>query len=243
MGLAIAGIAATATVFVLLGRLIRSTEEVARLLRTERSSPVVVVEEEDASVAEVPPSVPDAAPDAGFSRRLPRSIPPLTGVATLDDGGALDGAVPTDAADEDGEIPNADAGLEPEAAPLVEAPEPVRCGWRICPEGEVCCNWSCSTCAPPGATCSYWCGAPSLPISIPCGPNTCNVTEICCNRSCGICVPSGGTCSQEFCRDTIYDPFSASCGLSTCNVGQRCCDPRCGFCGAIGEDCPLDACP
>ena len=112
---------------------------------------------------------------------------------------------------------------------VVETPPPgqiVQCGWRMCPEGEVCCNWSCSTCGPPGQICEYFCGTPSIPISIPCGPNTCNVTEVCCNRTCGICVPSGDTCSQEPCPDTIYDPFSAPCGLAHVQRGRGLLQPE-----------------
>jgi len=119
--------------------------------------------------------------------------------------------------------------------------QPVRCGWRTCPEGQQCCNWNCGTCVRPGETCSIFCGAPALPISAPCGPNTCNVAEVCCNASCGICVPSGGTCSKEPCV-SMYLPVSPTCGMNTCNVGQVCCNPSCGICTSPGETCSFDPC-
>jgi hypothetical protein len=238
-GLAIVSIFAAAVVFVLLVRLIRSTEEVARLLRTEREVPAVVTGEEDAS-SRAPPSAPDGSPDAVAGRG--RARPLVTTNEPADDGG-IDGVMPSeDAAAEDaaGAI---DEGVPPEAAPVAEPPRQIQCGWRMCPEGEVCCNWSCSTCAPPGQICDYFCGAPSIAISIPCGPNTCNVTEVCCNRTCGICVPSGETCSQEPCPNPIYDPYSAPCGLNTCNVGEVCCNPSCGICTKPGERCSIEPCP
>jgi hypothetical protein len=124
----------------------------------------------------------------------------------------------------------------------VEKREPVRCGWRICPEGQQCCNWSCSVCVSPGETCSRaLCGLPTLPVSAPCGPSTCNVSEVCCNASCGICVPPGGTCSKEPCPG-MYVPVSPTCGMNTCNVGQVCCNPSCGTCANPGETCSLEPC-
>jgi hypothetical protein len=127
------------------------------------------------------------------------------------------------------------------AAPTPQAAPPVRCGWRMCAEGEQCCNWNCSTCVRPGETCPLFCGAPTLPVSAPCGPNTCNVSEVCCNPSCGICVPSGGSCSKEPCAGMYY-PVSPTCGMNTCNAGQVCCNPSCGICTNPGEACSLDPC-
>lgn len=147
--------------------------------------------------------------------------------------GAFQQALPkTTAAD----TTSADATSPPKAAP------PVRCGWRMCEEGEQCCNWNCSTCVRRGETCPLFCGYPTAPVSTPCGPNTCNVSEICCNPSCGICVPTGGTCSKEPCVGMYY-PASFTCGMNTCNTGQVCCNPSCGICTNPGESCSLDPCP
>jgi hypothetical protein len=239
VALAIVGILAASIVVVLLVRVLGSTQELLRLLRTEQPPPLAATEE-DAAPAREPPSAPDASLEAGLGRARPSIA--LESEPSFEDGGAEGAGAAADASIEEGSV-EVDAGVPAEAAALVEPPRRIQCGWRMCPEGEVCCNWSCSTCAPPGQMCDYFCGAPSIPISIPCGPNTCNVTEICCNRSCGICVPSGGTCSQEPCPDTIYDPYSAPCGMSTCNVGEVCCNPSCGICTKPGERCSIEPCP
>jgi hypothetical protein len=238
LGLAIVVIVATALVLAMLNGLLRSTQEVARLLRAVPPSSGVPAGEGDASKSDASAAL-GAAPEAGLTQ--PRAVPALA--EAVEDAGVEEEAAPEDAASEEVPIPEEEAGLQPEAAPLVEAPQPVQCGWRICPEGQVCCNWSCSTCAPPGQICDYLCGAPSISISIPCGRNTCNVTEVCCNHSCGICVPSGETCSQEPCLDTPYDAYSAPCGKNTCNVGEVCCNPSCGICTKPGERCSIDPCP
>jgi hypothetical protein len=240
--LAVVGLLAASVAVFLLVRVLYATQEVARLLRTERLAPVVTTAEEDASPSPEATRAVDAGLDA--SERAPR-VQPRAAEPEVDAGEPID-AAPFDVVEEP--VVESIAG-SPIGPGLVagepqpgEPPKIVRCGWRICPEGEVCCNWSCSTCAPPGQPCSIFCGTPSLPISTPCGINTCNVTEICCNRSCGICVPSGETCSQEPCPDTIYDPFSAPCGLATCNVGEVCCNPSCGICTKPGESCSLAPC-
>src|SRR5664280_248112 len=79
-----------------------------------------------------------------------------------------------------------------------EPPPPValvQCGSLQCPEGEVCCNASCGTCARPGELCSQQvCGMSTLPVSVLCGLNECNVGEICCNASCGTCARSEAEC-------------------------------------------------
>jgi hypothetical protein len=194
--------------------------------------------EEDASVSGGQPTAPDASLDAGV--RVLRIVESIDG--SILDAEELDAGL--EDVVEDAAVPLTETDAEMEAAPVAQPPPPpveIRCGWRICPEGQVCCNWGCSTCALPGETCNYFCGAPGIPISIPCGPNTCNATEICCNPSCGICVPPGGTCSQERCP-SLYDPFSAPCGINTCNVGQYCCNPSCGLCKNAGEPCGLE-CP
>jgi hypothetical protein len=237
VSLAIVGIVAASLVVVLLVRLLHSTEEVARLLRSERPAPNVTSVEEDAGI--VRPAPPDAGFDGARGFRLLIEAGRL--VAAYEDAGSPVDASSEDAAEEDA-APSLDAEFVEEPSPLVETPQQIQCGWRMCPEGEVCCNWSCSTCAPPGQTCDYLCGAPSISISIPCGPNTCNVTEVCCNRSCGICVPSGETCSQEPCPNPPYTPFSAPCGLQTCNVGEVCCNPSCGICTKPGERCSIEPC-
>jgi hypothetical protein len=120
-------------------------------------------------------------------------------------------------------------------------PRGVRCGSAICPEGQVCCNASCSTCRPPGASCSQVQCGPISPMSAACGPNTCNVGEVCCNASCGICTPPGGTCSQQKC-DGVQVPISVHCGPNTCNVGQVCCNASCGICTNPGETCRKEPC-
>ena len=134
-----------------------------------------------------------------------------------------------------------DAAAEAPAKATKEAAAPVRCGQRTCPEGQECCNWTCSICVSPGETCSLSCGSPPLPVSAPCGPNTCNVSEVCCNASCGICVPAGGTCSKKPCEG-MYLPVSPTCGMNTCNTGEICCNPSCGICTKPGETCSLEPC-
>jgi hypothetical protein len=65
---------------------------------------------------------------------------------------------------------------------------------------EVCCNFSCGICTPPGGTCSKaQCNIIDYPFSNPCGLNTCNDGEVCCNPSCGICTKPGETCSWDPC--------------------------------------------
>jgi hypothetical protein len=117
----------------------------------------------------------------------------------------------------------------------------VRCGTVSCPEGQVCCNASCSQCRPPGASCSQVLCGPISPMSVSCGPNTCNVGEVCCNSSCGICTQPGGTCSQQRCEG-VQVPVSTPCGRNTCNVGQVCCNASCGICTSPGESCSKEPC-
>jgi hypothetical protein len=153
-------------------------------------------------------------------------------------------ASPTDAAT--GAVPLQDASAgdarKDAAAGASAAQTGVRCGSVICPEAQVCCNASCSTCRPPGVACSQvLCGAIS-PFSVSCGPNTCNVGEVCCNASCGICTPPGGTCSQQRCAG-VQVPVSIPCGPNTCNVGQVCCNASCGICTNPGETCRREPCP
>lgn len=121
--------------------------------------------------------------------------------------------------------PLADAGASP--APVLDAPTPERtrwkpndggqhvaesaygallepkgeaCGTDVCARGQSCCNPSCGTCVPPGATCSQLsCSMPRYPVSMPCGLNTCSVGQVCCNFSCGICALPGASCSDQLC--------------------------------------------
>jgi hypothetical protein len=132
-----------------------------------------------------------------------------------------------------------DASASQTRAP--DAAHGVRCGSATCPEGQVCCNASCNTCRPPGATCSQVLCGPISPVSTMCGPNTCNVGEVCCNASCGICTLPGGTCSQQKCSGS-ETPVSILCGPNTCNVGEVCCNTSCGICTRPGESCRKEPC-
>ena len=120
----------------------------------------------------------------------------------------------------------------------------IQCGSATCPEGQVCCNASCGTCAMPGETCSQLvCGMSTTSMSVSCGSNTCNVGESCCNASCGICARPGDPCdATKECENSIQYPNSVACGMSTCNVGLVCCNPSCGICARYGEPCSQDAC-
>jgi hypothetical protein len=75
------------------------------------------------------------------------------------------------------------------------------CGNNTCNVGLVCCNHSCGTCAPPGASCdqSECENAATFPAAIPCGLNSCSQGQVCCNQSCGLCAAPGEACSQEIC--------------------------------------------
>ena len=139
---------------------------------------------------------------------------------------------------------------EPSAQPAAsrEAPAPpiaqVQCGNAACPEGQVCCNASCGTCAMPGEICSQLvCGMSTSIMSVSCGSNTCNVGQSCCNASYGICVGPGEQCdATKECENAIQYPFSATCGMATCNAGLVCCNPSCGICARFGEACSQSAC-
>src|SRR4051812_44643021 len=108
-------------VIVLLTRLLRSTEEVARFLHTLRPSPVVTAG--DASTG-VPTSAPDASRD-GSSERAPRALARTIEPPEPEDASVPDAAAPTEDAMEDTTDFPPDAGFVPEAAPLAQAPEPV----------------------------------------------------------------------------------------------------------------------
>ncbi len=143
-----------------------------------------------------------------------------------------------------------EASAAPSAQPssIREAPAPpiakVQCGSATCPEGQMCCNASCGTCAMPGELCSQLvCGMSTTLMSVSCGSNTCNVGQSCCNASCGICVGPGEQCdATKECENSIQYPFSATCGMATCNVGLVCCNPSCGICARFGEACSQSAC-
>jgi hypothetical protein len=143
-----------------------------------------------------------------------------------------------------------EASAEPSAQPSsgrdAQPPPPaiVQCGNATCPEGQVCCNASCGTCAMPGDMCSQLvCGMSTSLMSVSCGSNTCNVGQSCCNASCGICVGPGEPCdATKECENQIQYPFSATCGMATCNAGLVCCNPSCGICARFGEACSQSAC-
>jgi hypothetical protein len=120
----------------------------------------------------------------------------------------------------------------------------IQCGSATCPEGQVCCNASCGTCAMPGEICSQLVGGMSAtPMSVSCGSNTCNVGESCCNASCGLCARPGEECdATKECENSIQYPYSVACGMTTCNAGLVCCNPSCGVCARYGEPCSQDAC-
>jgi hypothetical protein len=223
----------------LLLRLMSTTTDIARVLRSS---------EPRAPVASVPPGDASSEHDAPTAGATDGGTTPRPGAIALDasppepeDAGTDPEVEPFDAAIDASAVPSP----QPEAAAagaVAEAAAPVRCGTRTCAQGEVCCNWVCGICTRPGEFCDLLCGAPNTPVSIPCGPNTCNMSQICCNRTCGTCVAVGETCSQKPC-DTMYNPLSVSCGKNTCNVGQVCCNPTCGICTAPGEPCSPEPCP
>jgi hypothetical protein len=265
VALAVAGMILAVVALAMFGRVVNSTKELVRLLHISNppaatgasgiadadaldALPLSI----DAALESVPTAVPPAELRPSAQRRLDgggydQAISNGGDVsAVLDDGaGAPPAPAPAaaaiivvDAATEAG--PNDARAGESSTKSAPEA-APVRCGSRICPKGQECCNWACSICVSPGETCSISCGMPSAPISAPCGPNTCNVSEVCCNASCGICVAAGDTCSKKPCPG-IYLPVSPTCGMNTCNAGQVCCNPSCGICTNPGETCSLEPC-
>ncbi len=94
-------------------------------------------------------------------------------------------------------------------------PTPGTCGGNVCGKGEYCCNASCGTCAPLGASCTQQVCDPveiaepgetslfptPIPFPLPdpgtCGGNVCGKGEYCCNASCGTCAPLGASCTQQ----------------------------------------------
>jgi hypothetical protein len=195
----------------------------------------------DASIAPEPPLLADAAARtdglAAFAPVVP--IPPVAVRSIASSVAAVAQPMPVDASRP---LPVAPQDAAAAAARVEDAGlRGVRCGTAFCPEGLVCCNASCGTCRPPGASCSQVQCGPISPMSQACGPNTCNVGEVCCNASCGICTPPGGTCSQQRCEG-VQIPISAHCGPNTCNVGQVCCNASCGICTNPGETCRKEPC-
>ena len=262
----VVGMIAAVIALALLGRAVDSTADLIRLLRTPYPPAVAVQPGPDAASFDAAndassPGFTGSAPDDVRSSAVPqpdgvdraRSQQAASHEADVSDARTFDGddgvelnpvplAAGTIVPDASTQVARQDATAVAEASVRSAAEDaPVRCGWRICPNGQYCCNWECSMCVSPGQTCPRFCGAPQVPVSTPCGPNTCNVTEVCCNPSCGICVPSGGTCSKEPCVG-MYLPVSPTCGMNTCNVGQVCCNPSCGICTNPGETCSLDPC-
>jgi hypothetical protein len=266
--LTIAGMVAGVVSLALLGKMIDSTTELVRLLRSPTPANVAVESgSADASAAELPSveaSVTPAFPPVEDVRlsvvwpleKYDRPVANVVNVAddrdadladarSVDAVASVDAGASTDVAVE----VRAEAGPRAEprdaaaAARLAAArPQSKRCGWLTCPEGQYCCNWNCAICANPGETCSSACGAPAAPLSAMCGPSTCNVGQVCCNESCGTCVPLGGSCSKEPCT-TVYIPQSEPCGMRTCNVGEVCCNPSCGICTQPGGTCSQAPCP
>ncbi len=177
--------------------------------------------------------------DAGF---VVPTIGPLVAARAAASGQTA--ASPPDASRTAVSTDDGGASARSERAEDAGQPRPgVRCGSATCPEGQVCCNASCSQCRPPGASCSQVLCGPISPMSASCGRNTCNVGEVCCNASCGICTQPGGTCSQQRCTDGVQVPVSVPCGPNTCNVGQVCCNASCGICANPGESCRREPCP
>lgn len=68
---------------------------------------------------------------------------------------------------------------QPEGEGAEAAPKDVPCGSNVCHGGQVCCNPSCSTCAPPDGMCSQqFCDAPhtsrGAQEKLPAAPTTCD---------------------------------------------------------------------
>ena len=114
--------------------------------------------------------------------------------------------------DEDAGAVDARIGDTPDAGG-----RPTPCGPGFCPAGEVCCDESCGSCAPPGAVCpARFCGR--VDAGIACGDTLCGPGERCCPTCPGradVCV------AAEICPDLICpeDP----CG--GCRGGTICCQP------------------
>lgn len=75
------------------------------------------------------------------------------------------------------------------------------CGPNTCNVGQVCCNWSCGVCTPPGGTCNQeqCANVARPPTNYRCGSTLCNDGQVCCNASCGICAAPGVPCSTASC--------------------------------------------
>jgi hypothetical protein len=214
----------------LTGRVVESTADLVRLLRTPSAAAAIVDAGTVEAAASVLPPLPDASrtieppPAPEIARLISRNqedderVVPNVAARDADvldartaDADGSDGAevgAPADAASPvEASLrpePRGTAGAVGSSPRLATAGEPIRCGWRTCAQGQVCCSWNCAICALPGETCSNSCGAPAAPVSAMCGPHTCNVTEFCCNPSCGICVPMGGAARRKSARACMY---------------------------------------
>lgn len=113
-------------------------------------------------------------------------------------------------------------------SPADSDPEPTVCGDALCTAGEVCCNESCSICAPPGQACvTLNCDA--------CGEESCASGEVCCDDCAGgfSCI-SGRECSQcpPPCEHDACSGLCCDCGDSlgpVCTSEDACTREVCGF--------------
>lgn len=143
---------------------------------------------------------------------------------TDDDGPATDMAMARDLGGSDG------GGGEP-------------CGATVCGPGTVCCNASCSMCAPPDVTCpAIACVDMGTPcVDCPAPPDGCRYVGGSC-ESCGELV-----CEEDFCGgfggmscdDTSYCDYDSGCGFAdeggVCRPRPSGCPRDCpGVCGCDG---------
>jgi hypothetical protein len=100
---------------------------------------------------------------------------------------------------------------------------PVQCGDVTCASGQVCCNESCSICAPPGQACTTQSCMPPMGGSAappPCGSTTCAAGQVCCDSACGLCAASSTACKVMSCSDPGPHPGDL-CDLR-CGADERC---------------------
>jgi hypothetical protein len=100
---------------------------------------------------------------------------------------------------------------------------PVVCGDVTCASGQVCCNASCSICAPPGDACITQICEPPMGGAMappPCGSTTCAAGQVCCDPACGLCAPDSASCKDIACTDPGPHPGDL-CDLR-CGAGERC---------------------
>lgn len=118
------------------------------------------------------------------------------------------------------------------------------CGTTVCGPGTVCCNASCSMCAPPEVDCPAIACVDGGPSCVPCPapPEGCRYVGSSC-ESCGELVCEETFCGGRggmACDDASYCDFDAGCGFDdgggVCRPRPSGCPRDCpGVCGCDGE--------